>query len=70
MQFWTRALVAILSAVGAGTIGFGLAWKLDERVLFLGPGAGRDVLFLTSIFLPGIISAFLVFRAVSLRDAS
>jgi hypothetical protein len=65
MQFWARALVAILSAVGAGTVGFGLAWNVDVRVLFLPPGAGRDALFLTSIFLPGILSAFLVFRALS-----
>ena len=65
MLFPLRAMIAILSGAGAGIIGFGLAWKLDERILFLDGGTGRDALFLGSIFAPGITAALLVFRAIS-----
>ena len=66
MQFTLRATVAILSAVGAGTIGFWMAWTLNEKLLSLDFGAGRDALFLSSIFAPGIFVALWVFRSVSL----
>ena len=65
MRFPMRAAVAILSGAGAGIIGFGIAWKLDERILFLDGGVGRDALFLGSTFAPGIATALLVFRAIS-----
>jgi len=66
-SFSMRALIAVFSGVGAGTVGFALAWLLDQRVLFLNPGAGsRDALFVSSIFVPGMLVALLVFRAVSL----
>ena len=65
MSFPLRAVVAILAGVGAGIIGFGIAWALDERFLFLDSGSGRDTLFLGSIFAPGLAVALLVFRSIS-----
>jgi hypothetical protein len=69
MRFTTRAVIALLAAVGAGTVGFWAAWRLDQRILFLDQSPVRDALFLGSIFGPGVLAAVLVFRSITLATA-
>ena len=64
MHFATRAVISLLAGVGAGTIGFGAVWKAIERLLHADP-AGHDVWLLAGIFGPGVLTAGLVFRAVT-----
>ena len=70
MPFLTRAVIAILAGIGAGTLGFGAVWNFVERVLHADPGVGYTPWLLAAIFVPGVVVPVLVFRAVSHAAAS
>jgi hypothetical protein len=64
MKFPARALVALLSGVGSGTVCFWITWRTLE-LLGGEPGVGHDYLLVGSIFGPGILAAAIVFYGVS-----
>ena len=65
MRFITRAVIAILAGIGAGTLGFATAWHAIQAVWNVHPGVGFDNWLIASIFAPGILFAVLVFHSVS-----
>jgi hypothetical protein len=69
MPFLTRAVIAILAGIGAGTLGFGFVWKFAEQVLHDDPGVGYTPWLLAGIFGPMVLVQLLVFRATSLATA-
>ena len=69
MHFTMRAVIALLSGVGAGTIGFWIAWQSAWWIWNEHPGIGHDAWLLAGIFGPGILVPFVVFRTISLSAA-
>src|SRR5262249_21401541 len=69
MPLLTRAVIAILAGIDAGTICFGFSYKFVEQVLHDDPGVGYTPWLLTAIFAPMVIVPLLVFRATSLAAA-
>ncbi|MBI3409721.1 MAG: hypothetical protein HY040_15375 [Planctomycetes bacterium] len=66
MHFTKRALIALLSGIGAGTIGFWIAWQSAWAIWNEHPGIGHDAWLLAGIFVPGILVPFAVFRSITL----
>lgn len=66
MHFAMRAVIALLCGVGAGTIGFWIAWQSAWMIWNEHPGIGHDAWLLTGIFGPGIAAAVVVFRSITL----
>jgi hypothetical protein len=68
MSFVMRAVISILSGVGAGLLGFWAVWRCLIGTAFDSiPGPGYDNYLLAGIFVPGLIVPFLVFRHLSLH---
>lgn len=65
MHFATRAAVGLLAGIGAGTVGFLMVWEGIRRVGQTNPAIGHDAGLLGGIFGPGVLTAVLVFRAIS-----
>ena len=65
MSFHVRAVVALLSGVGAGTIGFWLAWRFIDRILGADPGIGYNFWLVSAIFGPGVLAYTWVFMFLS-----
>ena len=65
MTFLARATVALLSGIGAGTVGFWATWRFIALVLKAEPGIGHDVWLVGSIFGPGVVVAFVAFFFIS-----
>jgi len=65
MSLISRALIAIFSGIGAGTVGFWAAWKLIAGLTSQHPGNGHDVWLLVGIFAPGIATALVVYHVIS-----
>ncbi|MFM7149876.1 MAG: hypothetical protein ACKO23_08550 [Gemmataceae bacterium] len=68
MSFLVRAMISLLSGIGAGVVGFWSVWlTLIGPNLFYSvpPGKGYDKWLLAGIFLPLIAVPFLVFRQIT-----
>jgi hypothetical protein len=65
MSFVTRAIIALLTGVGAGLIGFWLVWTAVGKVIGDDPGVGYDAPILVGIFAPGVLVPLVVFRVIS-----
>jgi hypothetical protein len=68
MPFVTRAVIALLTGIGAGLLGF---WAVWTAIVAAGgvPGIGNDAWLLTGIFGPGVVVPLVVFRAISPSSA-
>ena len=66
MSFATRAVISLLSGIGAGLLGFWAVWRcLVGSVWGHVPGPGYDVWLLAGIFVPGVVVPPAVFRVLS-----
>jgi len=66
MSFATRAVISLLSGVGAGLLGFWAVWRcVVGSVWGHVPGPGYDGWFLAGIFVPGVLVPLAVFRVLS-----
>jgi hypothetical protein len=62
MRFITLAVIALLSGIGAGLIGFYLMWQSLGALTGSDPGIGHDSWLVASIFGPGVLVSFCVFH--------
>ena len=70
MSFATRAVISLLSGIGAGLLGFWAVWRyLVGSVWDHVPGPGHDGWFLAGIFVPGVVVPLAVFRVLSQATA-
>ena len=69
MPFVTRCVIAILTGIGAGVLGFGAAWYFIQGVLHRVPHMGLNLWLLIAIFVPGTLIPMLTFRALSVPAA-
>jgi hypothetical protein len=65
MKLLPRSVVALLSGMGSGVIGFWGAWKAVEVFTGSYPGDGHNVELLAGIFAPFVVTALLVFHGLS-----
>jgi hypothetical protein len=66
MSFVMRAVISLLSGIGAGLLGFWAVWRcLVGSVWNHVPGPGYDGWFLAGIFVPGVLVPLAVFRVLS-----
>jgi hypothetical protein len=66
MSFATRAVISLLSGIGAGLLGFWAVWRcLVGSVWDHVPGPGYDGWLLAGIFVPGVVVPPAVFRVLS-----
>lgn len=63
MSLITRALIAVFSGIGAGTVGFWAVWSIISR--WTNPGVGQSLWLLVGIFAPGIAVALTVYHVIS-----
>jgi hypothetical protein len=67
MSILTRAGISALAGMGAGLLGFWIAWRsLIGSAFDSVPGPGYDGWLLAGIFIPGSVVAVVVFRQISL----
>jgi len=70
MSFITRALISMLSGLGAGLLGFWFVWRcLIGTAWDQVPGPGYDAWLLAGIFIPGVLVPVAVFRKLSLATS-
>jgi hypothetical protein len=65
MSFYARAVIALLSGVGAGTLGFWVSWRTVCSLCGSASPVGYDWWIVGSIFAPGVLISGLVFVIVS-----
>jgi hypothetical protein len=65
MAFAMRAVIALLSGVGAGVVGFWAVWQSLRLAFGANPAIGHDAWLVAGIFGPGVLGVVLVFVAVS-----
>jgi hypothetical protein len=66
MSFTMRAVISVLSGIGAGLLGFWAVWRSLIGTAFTSvPGPGYDGWLLAGIFIPGPVAAGVVFYLVS-----
>src|SRR4051794_19921246 len=66
LSFAVRAVISILSGIGAGLLGFCAVWRCLVGSLWDQlPGSGYDGWLLAGIFIPGVLVPFIVFRSLS-----
>src|SRR5262249_15359161 len=67
MSFITRAVISLLSGIGAALLGFWAVWRTLIGSLFTSvPGPGYDGWLLAGIFIPGLIVPVVVFHQISM----
>jgi hypothetical protein len=65
MHFFTRAVIALLSGIGAGLIGFWVSWNAVWAITGEHPGIGHDHWLVAGIFVPGAVVPLVVFGVLS-----